>query len=427
MSRLVNPGVIRRRRPGLVFVLGPGMALPNGTTFARAGTAMQTRADGVRELAGSGVLRTSYWNGIPEIVLERAVTNDWTNSRSFGGAEWVKVGSDCPANAAFGTRSDGTGDAFRQRETAVTSEHYQERAHAATASRKQAWAGTFKAGERTTMRVTTIDRNAVVATSHINLANGALGNVAAAHTIRTELRRDGWYRVYLSFDSSAGAGPNCTVRWGPTTALNGALSYAGVGGWGINQDDLQYEQDQPWPSSEIETGAGAVTRVADDLWVPVKVERGAAYTIYLRQRSMWEQHAVQTGAALAELRTPTYDLNARTTRIQKSGGGANWLGAAPNLAGNTIAGAAAVPDDDEEIIMEVTGALTRHYRIRVWRNGLLDADGNEANITALSSEDFHRIHIARLSTGTGACMRLRRFAMAMGAGHGIPRMRARAG
>ena len=361
---------------------------------------MYVDANGVRTLAGSNVIRTTFFRGQPYYLIEGSRTNAWTNSRSFGGAEWVKVSSDCVANAAFGTRSDGTGDAFRLREVAATSEHSQERSNPTTASARQAWAGTFKAGERSTMRVTTIDRAGTLATSHIDIANVALGNVAAAHRIALWFRRDGWVRVFLSFDAGAGAGPNVTVRWGPTTALNGALSYAGVGGWGINQDDIQFEQDCGWCSSEIETAGATASRVADDFSVPFLWPTRGRFTVYVRHIDLSQAFENTNNTRLFDLRTPTYNGATGSIRLlQKSGGGNNTISVFPG--GNNFV--ADVPNASAMGVVENAIRINAGAAVESesYLNGVASTSQTGSVLTALPEPRFSRIHILPSPSGVG--------------------------
>lgn len=239
---------------------------------------------------GDGVYNT------PGRILEPTRTNQWTFSRDLSNGAWTLNAATTSTDTTVGP--DGITLAYKLKETAVNSTHYVSRTIGGTPTSNVRTCYSFaaKAAERGWVAMFTANKANAQGVSYVNLSTGALGTIAANHKVTVKRRRDGWWRIAVSFDMGTGATtPSMAVYIATADTTN---SYLGVTGNGIYVTDLQCETDAGWPTSFIPTAGSTVQRLGDRWagtldWssgVPNDVTMYASFA-----RPPWMDHTANTG------------------------------------------------------------------------------------------------------------------------------------
>jgi len=190
------------------------------------------------------------------LLVEEARTNLLTYSAEFDNAAWTKNNSTVTANAT--TSPDGTVNADKLAETAVTSSFSAVQAPTLAFSTTYTFSCYMKAAERT-FGVLNIFTGAASCWTWFNLSTGVVSTLGAGATATIAAVGNGWYRCTLTIATAASGSPNIAIF---PAATNGALSYAGAAGSGIFIWGAQLEAGT-FATSYIPTIASTVTRSAD--------------------------------------------------------------------------------------------------------------------------------------------------------------------
>lgn len=268
-----------------------------GESFSRSTTATYHTSAGVVASAAINAKRDAHYTaigGTRSLLREGARTNAFTKSQELDDAAWGKNNLTVVANAV--NAPDGTATADRLQETAVTAAFFIDRAFTTTASTPQPLTLYAKAGERDWIWLQTNLRDGTTPRSYVNLTTGAVGTVAAGHTIRLTALASGWYRIELVVNSGAGATAT-VLLYGPTFQ-DGTISYAGAATHGIYVWGVQHEQDEAFASSYIPTTTIAVTRGADLYVLPFTAPPGE---LTLSAKFVEAGTVLSTNARVAEI------------------------------------------------------------------------------------------------------------------------------
>jgi len=189
------------------------------------------------------------------LLIEEARTNLALYSAQFDDAFWIKAQATVTANAT--ASPDGTVNADKLVETAVTNVHAVYNFSIAVSAGSYTTTGFFKAAERTWTKVTLFDSTGDKG-AWFNLSNGTIGTQEAGVTATIFNFGNGWYRCSVTRTLLAGSGG---VAFYAATADN-VNNYAGVAGSGIFIYGAQLEAGS-FATSYIPTVASTVTRSAD--------------------------------------------------------------------------------------------------------------------------------------------------------------------
>lgn len=189
------------------------------------------------------------------LLIEEARTNLALYSEQFDNAFWIKAQATVTANAI--ASPDGTVNADKLVETAVTNVHAVYNFSIAVSAGSYTTTGFFKAAERTWTKVTLFDSTGDKG-AWFNLSNGTVGTQEAGVTATIFNFGNGWYRCSVTRTLLAGSGG---VAFYAATADN-VNNYAGVAGSGIFIYGAQLEAGS-FATSYIPTVASTVTRSAD--------------------------------------------------------------------------------------------------------------------------------------------------------------------
>ncbi len=254
-------------------------------THTRSSEAFLIERDGVLKTADANIPRIEWVDddsdGVretPVLLLEAARTNGWTFSEQLDNAAWTKFQATISANAT--TAPDGVITADKLVEDGTDNEHKVFRATPAlTNDTVQPFSFFAKAAERIWVVAETIDKANSTKRTWINLSTGVLGTTAAGHSVTIENVGKNWYRIKVEWDSGTGAtAPRGTVL---LADADNSFSYQGDNSSGVYMWGMQFETDQPFVSSYIQTAGATATRTADTiysdfLWVP------QGLTVYLK-------------------------------------------------------------------------------------------------------------------------------------------------
>lgn len=280
---------------------GPGRGVEVPYTFSRADTStcatecdrgalLHTAAANMlriewRDLDGDGIRET------PTLLQEAGRANGWTKSEQLDDAVWTKNGVTIVADNS--PAPDGVTSADYVKESALDEFHFVSRATPAlTDNTLSTVSGFFRpsTGSRW-FRFVTIDKGNLQRSTWFNPSAGQVGTKDSGHTAFIEGPFTGpsgtpYYRFGVSFNSATGAtGP--AVQLILATANNGG-QYLGDGASGLLIWGLQFEVDQPFPSSYLKTTTAAVTRVAEATTVPYNWGPSADLTVLGRvARPVW--------------------------------------------------------------------------------------------------------------------------------------------
>jgi hypothetical protein len=254
--------------PDLLWAFKAGQSLRT-LTFSRASTATRRNRLGTLESIASGIHRLNWEDpdadGVfeePTELLEGSRTNAWTYSEQLDNAVWTKGNASITANAVAAPDGQTTADKVVEDATAAVDHGFNRNTPSLTDNTLQAVSIFANAGERTWFRIKTTSKANTPLNTWFDLTNGVIGT--QNHTTAwIEDYGNGWYRCSVMFDAEAGAtAPICNFN---LAAADGGGAYNGDGTSGAYFWGVQFEVDQAFPSSYIQTVASTVTRQADSL------------------------------------------------------------------------------------------------------------------------------------------------------------------
>lgn len=203
-------------------------------------------------VVGTPTIYRTDWQGTYQLS-STARTNIALQSQTFTG--WTPINATATANTT--TSPDGTNDAGTLVENTANSTHYVSRTGITFADNTtycmSIWAKRT-AGTRD-LFFYLYDKAANQRGANFNLGNGTVSSLAGASSAGVVAYPNGWYRLYIVFNSGAGANPP-----GPTCMmLNGGVStYTGDGTSSVGLFGLQVEVGSA-TTSYIPTTTAAVT------------------------------------------------------------------------------------------------------------------------------------------------------------------------
>lgn len=240
--------------PGRVVITQPllyaaGDDSIDDATFDRDSTAYQQDTGLLLTSKASDAVRDGHHPtlGTRTLLIEDTRTNGWSYPEDISNAAWTKTRTTVSANAATAPDGTATADKLVEDSTAGATHFLLREWPARTASTQQTASFYAKAGERTWLRIATVDAGNNTRLSYINLSTGALGTTDAGHTIHVITAGNSWYRIECSFDSSTGA--TTTVFEVDICTGNETYSYDGDGTSGIYLWGLMFEVDAAFASS----------------------------------------------------------------------------------------------------------------------------------------------------------------------------------
>ncbi len=206
-----------------------------------------------------------YWEE-PGLLLEGARTNGFTKSIELDDGAWTKTRSSCAGGGAVNVTDapdrTATADKLVEDGTAASTHFFTRNSPALTDNTQQSFSLFAKAAERTEILIQFLEQDGNVASVWFDLSAGTVGTETDAVGL-IEKYADGWYRCMIVVDSDAGGStPAVTVFLGEGSETN---SYDGDGASGAYFWGMQFEVDQPFPSSFLLTAASTTARSADAL------------------------------------------------------------------------------------------------------------------------------------------------------------------
>lgn len=249
-----------------------------GGTFTRASVGTYFDATGTLQTASSGTPRFDHdpvTHAAKGILIEEARTNLLPRNTEFEHAAWVKASVTISTNAT--TDPSGALTAEKLVATAASSTHLVYQTSAITAA--SSYSVFVKPAEYNFVQVyggravgpTATERFSVV----VNLTTGtvdSLDNIIASQVSIIPVS-NGFYRIAIAGFTGYSSGTTflavCPIPSAglPRVGNNKDISYLGDGVSGIYVWGAQVEQGE-FPTSYIQTGAAAVSRVTDSLSMP---------------------------------------------------------------------------------------------------------------------------------------------------------------
>jgi hypothetical protein len=356
-------------------------------TFTRAlATATRVNASGLIESVAADTARFDFSPATLAcrgMLVEEARTNSLFPSNDFSG--YILSNTAVVLNA--GISPDGTGNANKINETAVSATHFI-RKDTALANATYTASIYVKAAERSACAIQLADGVAGGAAWKFNLATGVstqdTGVSAGSWTgISGQIRNEGngWYRCTIT--ATKGAGTNLSVRVHTLSAYTSSVvsSYLGVVGSGVLAYGLQLEAGAS-PTSYIPTTSAAVTRNAD-----VAVMTGANFSDW------W-----QVGAGGAQVQATPSTVSGIRPLIQFDDGTADNLIA---LRGNTTNPELYIVDGgvaQAQIDAGTISANTAYNLFGVWNTNNCAAKLNNGTPVTDTSASIPTVTQARLGS-----------------------------
>jgi len=225
----------------------------------------------VLKSAGSNVPRVEWVDtdsdgtrDTPTLLLEGARTNGFTYSEQLDNGGWSKTRSSITTNAIAAPDGASTADKIVEDSTAADDHRLWRGTPTLTDDTVSTVSLFAKAGERTWLAIRTLDKSSTTRDTWFDLSNGVLGTKHAAHTASIESVGNGWYRIAVAADFGNGvASPDIRIE---LSTGDGVIAYNGDGSSGLYVWGIQFETDQPFASSYIQTVASTVTRNADAMY-----------------------------------------------------------------------------------------------------------------------------------------------------------------
>ena len=276
----VSPKMLERYQSLVVMGAGRGRVAPVPYAFSRADIstcATWIDRNGVLHTAAAGIPRIELvdldGDGIretPGVLLESGRTNALTRSEELDNGAWGLSGATVSANGL--TAPDGTASADALIENAANSAHEFFRATPAlTNNTRSIFSFWVHAASRDWCGIRTDDKAGTIRRTWFNARTGVLGTKDGGHDAFVmgagqDISGSRWRRFGVSFDAaSGGAAPQVD---GFLASGDGVVTYQGDGASGMYFWGMQFETDQPFPSSYIKTVSSTVARAADSLTVP---------------------------------------------------------------------------------------------------------------------------------------------------------------
>ena len=216
----------------------------------------------------------------PSLLLEDASTNGLTFSEELDNGVWTKTASSIDPDV--GTAPDGLATADKLVESVTDAQHRIERTIPATTDDTDQTLSFFcHAEERTWIRVQTVTKDNVNPASFVDIGNGEVGIVNAAHAIRIRALPDGWFRIDVVYNiGNGGVVPSIIIG----LALDdGDHTYQGDGTSGALVWGIQMEIDRGAASSYMATGGVVFNRAVESyaVFFPAPPQ---AMTVYCKFR-----------------------------------------------------------------------------------------------------------------------------------------------
>ena len=247
--------------PRLALDFTTGVLDPRVTIARALNTATRVNSSGFIETVNADIPRFDYDPVTLQprgLLVEEQRTNLLTYSDQFNDVSWVKNNSTVTANAT--TSPDGTANADKLNETAVTSFFNVSRTPTLAISTTHTLSCYMKAAERT-FGVLNIFTGAASCWTWYNLSTGVVSTLGAGATATITPAGNGWYRCTLTIATAATGSPNIAIF---PAVSNGVLSYAGAAGSGIFLYGAQLEVGN-FATSYIPTTTTSLTRNADQV------------------------------------------------------------------------------------------------------------------------------------------------------------------
>jgi hypothetical protein len=245
----LSPGRWIKELQPLIWLIGH--ILPS-SVFTRTGVANYINAASKIVAVATDVIRSGNHPSVilKSMLLERATTNVFTAPSDLSNAAWSKAQCSISTNVIAGPDDNVTADKIVEDGTNDSHGVYQT-ITGATDNTKQAISFHVKAAGRTICMVRTKDKAGNSARSWFDLTNGIWGTTDATHTVTVDVLANGWFRLGVVFDVSAGG----TTPWGGIfSATEDAVEvHLGDAASGIYVVLSQLEVDAPQVSSYTAT------------------------------------------------------------------------------------------------------------------------------------------------------------------------------
>jgi len=258
-------------------------------------------------------------------------------TQEFDNAAWAKTRATVTANAAIAP--DGTMTADALVEDSSNNSHFVSQALTVPAGGTMT-VGTFaKASGRAFFALVTF--GGAFATTYFDLANGALGTVAAAHTAEIVSVGNGWYWCQVT---TASTGTTFTYYPG-SAAVNGSASYQGISGttaihmWGADvRSSLFNATNFPGiPTYQRVNDGTAGVFDYDHVGFPQFLKQNAAGNAALMTLGTVDMTAGDAGAILANLIVTTNAAGAMVAEMGAAiGNGGAYLIAPSGVSQNNL-------------------------------------------------------------------------------------------
>ena len=204
---------------------------------------------------------TAYESGI-QPLLEPARTNFYLQSNVFTAANWAKTNCTVSYDSATFGPSGQAGCYKLAESTTTSSPHYIGQSFATVENSDYVYSAIVKAAERTSVWIETVNKNNVAAVWSVDLVTGATTTPAGQTPAVVQFLANGWVRISVKRNTSAGAANNARFNLFLTAAYGGSPTYAGTVGSGILLWGVMVEQGSA-PTSHILTTTSVSTREAD--------------------------------------------------------------------------------------------------------------------------------------------------------------------
>lgn len=206
------------------------------------------------DLDGDGIFET------PTLLLEDERTNGFTRSEELDNSVWVKTRSSISANDTTAPDGTATADKLVEDGTAASTHIIGRSTPTLTDDTDQSYTFFAKAAERTEVRARIKGKDNVNRTVWFDLSAGTVGTTSNA-TGRITALANGWYRCEIVADSNnGGTTPDVSIAMGSGSET---VTYNGDGASGLHLWGKDFETDQPFASSYIQTVGSTVTRNAE--------------------------------------------------------------------------------------------------------------------------------------------------------------------
>jgi hypothetical protein len=224
--------------------------------------------------------------GVSGLLIESASENKFLHSEALDNAAWNKIQSSISADAETAPDLTSTADKIVEDTNSGAHEIAATFPETPTDDTWQALSLFAKAGERTSFDFMCTTKAGMFSYGMVDLTDGSTTIFAGDIILKTEQYVNGWWRVLCAYDvKSGGTGPGIELRMRDGSGQ----SYTGDGSSGLYMWGLQWEKDQPWPTSYMPSGAAAGTRAAEVAWLTAPLNP-QAISVYVRSIELGQQH-----------------------------------------------------------------------------------------------------------------------------------------